>query len=56
MDLKESIYTRRSTRDHTAEPVSEKIIRELIDATIQPPTAVNAQPCTFRVVHDRRDA
>jgi nitroreductase len=44
------------TRDYTAEPVSEKIIRELIDAAIQAPTAVNAQPCTFRVVHDRRDA
>ena len=54
MDLKEAIYTRRSTRDYTAEPVSEKIIRELIDAAIQAPTAVNAQPCTFCVVHDRR--
>jgi hypothetical protein len=56
MDLKEAIYTRRSTRDSTAEPVSEKIIREFIDAAIQAPTAVNAQPCTFCVVHDRRDA
>jgi hypothetical protein len=56
MDLKEAIYTRRSTRDYTAEPVSEKIIREFIDAAIQAPTAVNAQPCTFCVVHDRRDA
>ena len=56
MDPKEAIYTRRPTRDYTEEPVSEKIIRELIDAAIQAPTAVNAQPCTFRVVHDRRDA
>jgi nitroreductase len=53
MDLKEAIYTRRSTRDYTAEPVSEKIIQELVDAAIQAPTAVNAQPCTFCVVRDR---
>lgn len=53
MDLKEAIYTRRSIRDYTAEPVSEQIIRELIDAAIQAPTAVNAQPCTFCVVRDQ---
>jgi nitroreductase len=53
MDLKEAIYTRRSTRDHTTEPISEKIIRELIDAAIQAPTVVNAQPNSFCVVRDR---
>ena len=52
MDLKEAIYTRRATREFTAEPVSENIIRDLIDAAIQAPTAVNAQPCTFCVVRD----
>ena len=53
MDLKEAIYTRRATREFTAEPVSESIIRDLIDAAIQAPTAVNAQPCTFCVVRDK---
>jgi len=54
MDLKEAIYTRRSVRDFTAEPVAEKAIRDLIDAAIQAPSAVNAQPYTFCVVRDKR--
>ena len=29
VDLKEAIYTRRSVREYTAEPVSESIIRDL---------------------------
>jgi len=53
MDLKEAIYTRRSTREFTAEPVDEKTIRGLIDAAIQAPSAVNQQPCSFCVVRDK---
>jgi len=53
MDLREAIYTRRATRAFTAEPVSESIIRELIDAAIQAPSAVNAQPWAFCVVRDK---
>ena len=53
MDLKEAIYTRRSVRQFTGEPVAEKAIRDLIDAAVQAPTAVNAQPCTFCVVRDK---
>jgi nitroreductase len=53
MDLKEAIYTRRSTREYTTDPVGENIIRDLIDAAIQAPSAVNAQPCMFCVVRDK---
>ncbi len=53
MDLKEAIYTRRSVRDFTGKPIAEKVIRELIEAAIQAPSAVNAQPCTFCVVRDK---
>ncbi len=53
MELREAIYTRRSTRDYTDEPVSETVIRDLIDAAIQAPSAVNAQPCTFCVIRDK---
>jgi nitroreductase len=53
MDLKEAIYTRRSVREFTAEAVSESIIRDLIDAAIQAPSAVNQQPCSFCVVRDK---
>lgn len=53
MDLREAIYTRRATRAYTEQPVDEKTIRDLIDAAIQAPSAVNAQPCTFCVIRDK---
>ena len=52
MDLNEAIYSRRSVREFTAETVSE-IIRDLIEAAVQAPSAVNAQPCTFCVIRDK---
>ncbi|MGD0421561.1 MAG: nitroreductase [Xanthobacteraceae bacterium] len=54
MELREAIYTRRSVREFTAEPVDDKIIRELIDAAVQAPSAVNQQPCSFCVVRDKK--
>lgn len=53
MDLKDAIYSRRSVREFTAEPVTEATIRELIDAAIQAPSAVNQQPYAFCVVRDQ---
>jgi nitroreductase len=53
MDLKEAIYTRRAVRQYTDQPVDEKMLRELVDAAIQAPSAVNQQPWTFCIVRDR---
>jgi nitroreductase len=53
MDLKDAIYSRRSVREFTTEPVGEATIRELIDAAIQAPSAVNQQPYAFCVVRDQ---
>ncbi|MGA8613262.1 MAG: nitroreductase family protein, partial [Xanthobacteraceae bacterium] len=53
MDLKEAIYSRRATREFTADLVDDKIICELIDAAVQAPSAVNAQPWSFCVVRDK---
>jgi len=53
MELKEAIYTRRAVRDFTGEPVAEALIRGLIDAAVQAPSAVNQQPWSFTVVRDR---
>jgi nitroreductase len=53
MDVGEVIYGRRAVRDFTPEPVDEKVIRQLIDAAIQAPSAVNQQPWLFTVVTDR---
>ena len=53
MDLKEAIYTRRAVRNFTDEPVDEKTLRQLVDAAIQAPSAVNQQSWSFCVVRDR---
>jgi nitroreductase len=53
MDLREAIYTRRAVREFTDQAVDEKTLRELIDAAIQAPSAVNQQPWSFCVVRDQ---
>lgn len=53
MDLLEAIKGRRSVRDYTAEPVADDVLRQLIDAAIQAPSALNQQPWSFVVVKDQ---
>lgn len=53
MDLKDAIYSRRATRAFSADHVDDKTLRALIDAAIQAPSAVNAQPWAFCVVRDK---
>ena len=54
MDLMEAIYSRRALRECTEEPVDDKTLRQLIDAAIQAPSAVNEQPWLFSVVLDKQ--
>jgi nitroreductase len=53
MDIKEAIYTRRAVREFTDAPVDEKTLRQLVDAAVQAPSAVNQQPWSFCVVRDK---
>ncbi len=53
MDLKQAIYSRRSVREFTAEAIEQKVLRDLIDAAVQAPSAVNQQPWSFCVVEDK---
>ena len=53
MDVTDAIYGRRAVRDYTADPVDESILRQLIKAAVQAPSAVNGQPWTFTVVRDQ---
>jgi nitroreductase len=50
MKLLEAINGRRSVREYTDEPVGDAVLRELIDAAIQAPSAINQQPWCFIVV------
>jgi len=54
MNLKEAIYSRRAVRDFTTEAVDEAALKQLIDAAIQAPSAVNQQPWRFTVVRDQK--
>jgi nitroreductase len=52
MELLEAINARRSVREFTGEAVSEAVLRELIDAAVQAPSAINQQPWCFVVVRE----
>lgn len=52
MELLQAINGRRSVREFTDEHVSDDVLRELIDAAIQAPSAINQQPWCFVVVKD----
>ncbi len=47
-----AIYSRRSVRDYTDEPVDDKIIREIIKAGMWAPSGLNNQPWRFAIVKD----
>ncbi len=52
MELLEAIYQRRAVRSFKKLPVAEDMLQELIDAAIQAPNAVNAQPWNFTVIRN----
>lgn len=53
MEINAAIYGRRSVREYTAQTIDEKTIRDLIDAAVHAPNAVNQQPWMFTVVRDQ---
>jgi nitroreductase len=53
MDLETAIRARRAVRQYTDEPVSDDVLRQLIDAAILAPSAMNEQPWLFTVVRDK---
>lgn len=50
MELLEAIYQRRAVRSFKRMSVAEDMLQELVDAGIQAPSAVNAQPWHFTIV------
>lgn len=53
IELLEAINGRRSVREYTDRAVDDAVLRELIDAAVQAPSAVNQQPWSFAIVKDR---
>jgi len=53
-ELINTIFTRRSIRKYTAEPVSEKDIKTMLEAAMAAPSASNRKPWHFIVVTNRQ--
>ena len=53
MDALEVIFTRRSIRKYTGEPVKEEELKTILEAGMNAPSANNRQPWQFIVVDDR---
>jgi len=49
----DAIFTRRSVRAYAPQVVDEATVRALLDAAVQAPTAMHAEPWAFVVVQDR---
>ena len=54
MDAMEIILTRRSIRKYTEQPVSDEVLKELLEAAMCAPSAANRQPWCFVVINDRK--
>lgn len=52
MNTIDAIYTRRSVRKYQDKPVDKATVEKLLDATVQSPSAMNAQPWTFCIIQD----
>ena len=50
MDITAAIYSRRAVRAYASRPLAPEMLRRLIDAAIQAPSAVNEQNWSFTVV------
>jgi nitroreductase len=50
MEVIEAINGRRSVREYTDDAVNDETVRELIDAAIKAPSAINEQPWCFVVI------
>lgn len=53
MELFEALFSRRSIRKFTQQPVSAKQVQQMLTAAMAAPSAGNAQPWRFVVVTDR---
>ena len=52
MELFEALHTQRAIRRFKSDPVSEKLIRRVLDAAIRAPSGGNSQPWYFLVLRD----
>lgn len=54
MEAIEAIMTRRSIRKYTDKPVTDEMVKQLLQAAMAAPSASNEQPWHFVVIRERR--
>ena len=54
MDAMTAIFTRRSIRKYTDQPVPEETIEQILKAAMYAPSSSNRQPWQFVVIRDRK--
>jgi nitroreductase len=52
MDVMEAIYSRRSVRAYTDQPVDKTTVEDLIKAATHAPSSMNEQPWAFAVIQN----
>lgn len=52
MELLNAIYTRRSVRQYTTDPIADQQLQELVEAAARAPSGGNRQPWVFVIVRD----
>jgi nitroreductase len=53
MSAMDAIYHRRAVRDYTPQTIGQAVIRTLLDAAVQAPTAMHEEPWSFAVIQDK---
>lgn len=53
MDISEAIRGRRAVREFMTQPMDDSTLRELVDAAIQAPSAINQQPWLFTIIRNK---
>ncbi len=53
MDVMDAIRKRRSVRDFAGDAIDKTVIRQIIDAAVQAPSAINEQPWRFTVIQEQ---
>jgi len=54
MELMEAIYGRRAVRNYSSKEVTRPVIRKLLDAAVQAPSAMNSQAWAFALFQGRQ--
>ncbi|WP_419786297.1 nitroreductase family protein [Pseudodesulfovibrio sp.] len=54
MDVMQALMTRRSVRKFEDRPVAPEMVRQMLEAAMMAPSAINEQPWQFVVVDDRK--